>query len=103
MSQPVLNENTRRPRQLNFEECCPCLDSGSPNHDVFGGTMEKAAPETAENCPCWAAPDSESASSIFTPTLRAVEPLIRYNNNYYYPISLYIKMNGRNVTKYVRV
>ncbi|XP_045454311.1 uncharacterized protein LOC123663687 [Melitaea cinxia] len=77
LSQPVLNENTRRPRQLNFEECCPCLDSGSPNHDVFGGTMEKAAPETAENCPCWAAPDSESASSIFTPTLRAVEPLIR--------------------------
>lgn len=76
LSQPVVNENTRRPRQLNFEECCPCLDSGSPNnHDVFSGTMEKAA--TAENCPCRAAPDSESASSIFTPALSAVEPLIR--------------------------
>lgn len=97
----MVNENARRPRQLNFEECCPCVDSGSPNnHDVFGGTMEKAA--TAENCPCRAAPDSESASSIFTPALRAVEPLIRYNNNNYY-VTLFKYKNESTKYNYVRM
>lgn len=85
-----MNQNTRRPRQLNFEECCPCLDSGNSNNDVFGGTMENAA--NAESCPCMAAPDSETASSIFTPALRAVEPLIRYNNNNNY-ITAFIYKN----------
>ncbi|CAH2094056.1 unnamed protein product [Euphydryas editha] len=73
LTQPVVNENIRSSRQLNFDECCPCHDA--IDHDVLSSAMEKAV--TADSCPCSSAPDSESASSIFTPALRAVEPFIR--------------------------
>ncbi|XP_050353688.1 uncharacterized protein MAL13P1.304-like [Nymphalis io] len=72
LSQPVISENVRESRQLNFAECCPCHESQrSADYDV----MEAAS--TRDSCPCQSASDSESAPSIFTPAVRAVEPFTR--------------------------
>nr|XP_026488863.1 MATH and LRR domain-containing protein PFE0570w-like [Vanessa tameamea] len=69
-SEPLISENIRESRQLNFAECCPCHESQtSADYDA----MEAAT--TLDRCPCQSALDSESAPSIFIPTVRAVEPM----------------------------
>ncbi|XP_047538106.1 putative uncharacterized protein DDB_G0282133 [Vanessa atalanta] len=71
-SEPLISENIRESRQLNFAECCPCHESQtSADYDA----MEAAT--TLDSCPCQSALDSESAPSIFIPTVRAVEPFMR--------------------------
>ncbi|XP_046964224.1 asparagine-rich protein-like [Vanessa cardui] len=73
-SEPLASENVRESRQLNFGECCPCHDTQrSADYDAI------EAATTLDNCPCLSAPDSESAPSIFKPTVRAVEPFMRSN------------------------
>ncbi|CAH0713914.1 unnamed protein product, partial [Brenthis ino] len=76
-SQPVIDENMREARQLNFGDCCPCPGSERSiirDEDVLDSQMQVLS--SRDDCPCMTA-DSDAASSVFRPAMRAVEPFKR--------------------------